>query len=235
MRSRRRWIIMLIGVLAFGFLATGVMGEIVFESIDYSLPAIQIANDFLNALESEDDKKAWEFLTELTQSGLGDFKNFKDWCLEHPDIRNCKLKEQVSVTANKLIVVVLPPKERIPGFGGFYLIKQDGKWKIGLPGFYFEKIEADTEILRRAIENYYIDNKRLPYILSELISPVSYIKSIPSDPFNERSEPYVYTVAGNEWELYSYGPDGDDDLGIKECGLRGPLCDGDIIVRKEIK
>jgi hypothetical protein len=113
-----------------------------------------------------------------------------------------------------------------------YFVKEQGRWKFALLPTYLKKVRDDMNFLGEAIKDYYTDNKRLPSSLSQLVSPIAYINSIPPDTFNDKGDSYVYTTVENIYEIYSFGPDGDDDLGIIKYEYdrnKNPISDGDIV------
>jgi len=61
-----------------------------------------------------------------------------------------------------------------------------------------------------ALLRYKVDKGRLPEKLNELVS-ASYLKTLANDPFSGR--PLVYNQLGQDFNLYSFGEDCDDDGG----------------------
>ncbi len=96
----------------------------------------------------------------------------------------------------------------------------------------FAQSEKDLRGIAIALESYRIDNKRYPDSLEQLSQKVTYFKSIPADPFSTQGEPYHYTVAdnGNQWTLWSVGPDGtNDEAQVPYDPAQGAAGKGDIV------
>lgn len=72
------------------------------------------------------------------------------------------------------------------------------------------RIDRDATIVILAILRYKEDTKQLPDTLSDLIS-AGYLKVVPSDPF--QSGLITYRQMDNDFLLYSFGADFDDDRG----------------------
>lgn len=220
-------------MLIFSFLFAGIVfGEEV--AIDYSSEPIQtiIANQ--NWLRNKEYDKIWrELLPEIVkQEAFGDSaERYKKWVIEHPDIirgvYTAKLQTMTYLTPKRVWVKATFSYQN---FTGFYLIKEGGKWKIAKFGVYIKKAEEDMQRLCDAIKAYYGDNRKLPTQLAELVSPVAYIETLPQDPFNDEGGFYVYTSAGDIWELYSFGPDSDDDLGLTRVKNMRHMSDGDLVM-----
>ncbi len=75
-------------------------------------------------------------------------------------------------------------------------------------------------LLKSAVEAWYLEHRALPDSLEKLMAPVAYIKSVPEDVFVPGG-PISYYLNKEKGlaTIYSYGPDGDDDAGEKD--LRG--------------
>ena len=83
---------------------------------------------------------------------------------------------------------------------------------------------AALELYKRSIGSY-------PDSLDELVP--NYITRLPSDPFSSQS--FRYSKRGDVYNLYSFGPDLDDDEGRIECERRAMTMDendGDLIYKK---
>jgi hypothetical protein len=61
-----------------------------------------------------------------------------------------------------------------------------------------------------ALHCYYLEHGRFPPALTEVVP--EYLEAVPSDPFGDG--PLVYRPRGDGYDLYSVGPDGDDDGGV---------------------
>ena len=67
-----------------------------------------------------------------------------------------------------------------------------------------------TLMLQLALRAYKLENGVYPPALKSLVP--GYIKAVPADPFGG-GEPLRYEIIGNNYKLWSIGPDGKDDLG----------------------
>lgn len=76
-----------------------------------------------------------------------------------------------------------------------------------------------------AIRSYRSDHDSFPKELSDLVP--EYLPAVPQDPFSGR--PLVYRPTATDYQLYSVGPDGNDDGGISGgmCSLGEP---GDLLL-----
>ncbi len=88
----------------------------------------------------------------------------------------------------------------------------------------FTNNETQTALLTTmlALHAYKLERGRCPGKLSELVP--AYLASIPSDPFS-RNGPLLYKLDGNNYVLYSIGPDAQDDGGkaiLNPVGDSGP-------------
>ena len=73
------------------------------------------------------------------------------------------------------------------------------------------KVETDALITTLALLRYKVDNNQFPENLSLLIA-TGYLKELPIDSFSDK--PLVYKTTGNDFILYSFAADLDDDGGI---------------------
>jgi hypothetical protein len=73
------------------------------------------------------------------------------------------------------------------------------------------KAETDALITTVAILRYKADNGKLPADLQELVS-ANYLKDLPIDPFGPGS--LTYKRIDDDFKLYSFGLDFDDDGGV---------------------
>ncbi|MBN1901454.1 zf-HC2 domain-containing protein [Candidatus Sumerlaeota bacterium] len=81
----------------------------------------------------------------------------------------------------------------------------------------FVRAQDNLKSTQAALEAYHVDNNRYPDILAELVSPVAYLTSVPTDPLsgNGSMKLQYYVIEGKDaCVLYSAGPDGVDDSGI---------------------
>lgn len=78
----------------------------------------------------------------------------------------------------------------------------------------FARCGADTDALitTLALLRYKSDKSQLPEKLDELVS-AGYLKALPIDPFS--GSPFVYKRLGDDFMLYSFGVDCDDDSGTR--------------------
>jgi len=74
------------------------------------------------------------------------------------------------------------------------------------------KAQADALTTTLALLRYKADKGRLPEKLDELVS-AGYLKALPTDPFS--GSPFVYKRLGDDFMLYSFGIDCDDDGGTR--------------------
>ena len=87
------------------------------------------------------------------------------------------------------------------------------------PGFVrvaeiFARVRAETDALitTLALLRYKANKGQLPEKLDELVS-TGYLKTLPTDPFS--GGPFVYKRIGDDFMLYSFGEDCDDDSGTR--------------------
>jgi hypothetical protein len=102
-------------------------------------------------------------------------------------------------------------------------------------------VELDLKILELALGDYFSTHNTFPENLMSLTTPLSFIKTIPNDPFNmqpilfaKTEHPYTYIKQGKEGAaraiIYSYGPDMDDDnASVIYNPQLGTISDGDIV------
>ena len=232
-------IVMILGMLIFSFLFMDVIpGQEV--AIDYSSEPIRAVIANQNWLRDGEYDKIWsELLTEMVKQEKyeGSVETFKKMALEYSDdqlvgVYTAKLQTMTYLTPRRIWVTITSSWQ---GFPGFYLIKEGEKWKIARVFVYIEKAEKDMRRLCGAIEAYYENKGELPTRLAELVNPVAYIKAIPQDPFDDDGGPYAYTPVGDFWELYSLGPDSDDDLGLTRVKSMRHMSDGDLVMKGNIQ
>jgi hypothetical protein len=79
-------------------------------------------------------------------------------------------------------------------------------------GELFARCRADTEglITTLAVLRYKADKGQLPEKLDELVK-TGYVKTLASDPFS--GKPFVYRPTGENFTLYSFGPNFQDNGG----------------------
>jgi len=93
----------------------------------------------------------------------------------------------------------------------------------------------ELNLLKSAVEAWYLEHRALPDSLEKLMAPVAFIKSVPEDLFVPGS-PISYYLDKEQGvaTIYSFGPDGDDDGGEKDLKgyiAKGEISDADIIVQ----
>jgi hypothetical protein len=78
----------------------------------------------------------------------------------------------------------------------------------------FARCRADTDglITTLALLRYKAEKGQFPEKLDELV-PAGYLKALASDPFS--GKPFAYKRVGEDFMLYSFGPDCDDDGGTR--------------------
>ena len=69
-----------------------------------------------------------------------------------------------------------------------------------------------ASMLLAALQLYKMDNGRMPGSLSQLVP--EYLPELPEDPFSD--EDFIYRREGEEWKLYSVGPDMKDNGGVHD-------------------
>ncbi|MFH1742012.1 MAG: type II secretion system protein GspG [bacterium] len=89
----------------------------------------------------------------------------------------------------------------------------------GRKGALTARSEAEMRSLKMALESYFIDNSRYPETLDQLVEPIAYLSSVPSDPWT--GEPYIYRQRENTYILISAGPDGRIDFDVES--IEGPF------------
>ena len=225
-------IVMILGILIFNFLFVEVIfGQEV--TIDYSSEPILTIVSFQSALRNGEYDKIWrELLTEMTKTDEGSVIRYKEKITgrlsdDIGGIYTAKLQTMTYLTSGRIWVKTISSYRKFPGF---YLIKEGGRWKVTRFSVYAKKAEKDMRRLCEAIKAYYEDNGELPTQLTELVNPIAYIEAIPQDVYSDEAGPYAYTPVRDSWELYSFGPDSDDDLGLIRVKKRGHMSDGDLIV-----
>jgi hypothetical protein len=72
------------------------------------------------------------------------------------------------------------------------------------------RADIDASITILGILRYKVDTQQYPDNFSQLIA-AGYIKNIPIDPYSDN--PMVYKTIGEDFMLYSFGSDFDDDGG----------------------
>lgn len=191
------------------------------------------------ALENKDYARAFSLEPRYMQKAAGSVKVYKGWwssSAEHDKWRQLyagmKIRKVEILTPKRVAILIDLPDERMANVA-FYMIHEDGKWKVGCFKLIFMHAKTDLERLNDAIVHYNEKKKRLPAELS-VLTP-EYIEELPSDLFNDKMEPYRYAkeVNGN-YIIYSFGPDSDDDLGMVEYDYeKGLFNNGDIIIRSQ--
>jgi hypothetical protein len=92
--------------------------------------------------------------------------------------------------------------------------------------------EARLEAMQTAVEAYKADNDEYPEYPEQLLHPLAYISEVPIDPFSPDGEKMIYDVNQSQgtYVIYSIGPDGEDDLGLKKYDMsQGLRSEGDLV------
>jgi len=247
-------LITMIGILLFSFLMT----EMTFaeeEAIDDSSlvietkmtaseevatgepsSIIEAMGSIQNAMRNGEYEKTWNQWTKLSQR-YDSLKKFKKIMTENPkmsqDFYNARLGKVEPITSKRVWITATSSSS--PPIPGFYLVKEDGEWKLATLRHYINEANISLSSLAKAIRAYYNDNKKLPNKLSQLTEPVAYIKVVPQDPFSDEGKPYIYGISDNGFVLYSLGPDSDDDSGAKQHYLEnGFISNGDLIIKGKV-
>ena len=117
---------------------------------------------------------------------------------------------------------LMPPWQYNRGFNGIKISIENIKNRNPLIKTFSPGIDRLVEIAARsranldaliatlAIVRFKADTQRLPVNLSELVT-ADYLKTIPVDPFN--NGPLIYRRSDDDFLLYSFGADFDDDGG----------------------
>ncbi len=102
-------------------------------------------------------------------------------------------------------------------------------------------VEVDLKTLELTLGDYFSTHNTFPDSLNSLTTPLTFIETIPNDPFNmhrtllgKTKYPYTYIKRGKEAAagaiIYSYGPDTDDDNGgVIYAARNGKVTNGDIV------
>lgn len=223
----------LIIILLLQFLIIAVKAEETLESIDFSSPLIQAVVAYQDARRNSDAEAWWGMLAKDMQESYKSLAVFKEKVAlrakssAYDALVNVQLKAVTPITDNRAWIATQSKNT------GFYFIKEGGKWKFAVIPIYIGKVKNNLEVLRKAIREYYAENRKMPKTLSELLSPVPYVNNIPYDIFNDANTPYAYKViTKDECLLYSLGPDSDDDQGaVQYDSVNGLISNGDIILR----
>lgn len=234
MRKIGAGIIFAVPILIYSFAAAEMSFAENSTSSDSS-SAVQTVITIQKALQDKNYEEAWQQRTKFSRQwqGLDEFKlkMERDPALRE-GIISANIKKIEPVTSRRMWVSASSPYQQ---FNGFYLVKENGKWKLGNLRQYIKKARSDLRILARAIRVYYRNNKRFPSELSELTVPITYVKTISQDPFSDEAKPYVYKILDEGWILYSLGPDSDDDFGFTTYNPKsGPVSNGDIVVKGKL-
>lgn len=199
--------------------------------------AVTAFTQYCLALSLEDYDWAFSLEPRFMQETAGSVKVYKNWwslSTEYDKYRRLystmEVKKIKILTPKRAVILADSPDGQLTN-AAFYIFPEDGEWKIG----YFEHVlkhtKEDLERLKDSIKQFYNKNGKLPENLSEL-SP-EYITILPIDLFNDKEETYHYVKGQNEnFIIYSFGPDSDDDLGIVEYDYNnGLLSNGDFIIK----
>jgi membrane protease YdiL (CAAX protease family) len=160
------------------------------------------------AFVSESDIRVWRRLER--HSTTADVKQYYDLaeeaCLMSPWEYNkrfnfIKISIEIIKNRNPLIKTFSPAIDR--------LVEMKTRWRTNL----------EALITTLAILRYKADTQRLPVSLSELVA-AGYLKTIPVDPYNNGA--LIYRRSDNDFLLYSFGADFDDDGGTPSKWGDGP-------------
>ncbi len=192
---------------------------------------IQAVTAFQRAVKNKDIKILWELSGKVKrQKSDNNYDKFKEmqqkWFLEYSQevyaYSNARLEKVRIITPNRAWVEC---KSSMNRFKGFYMIKEDGKWKYCKISIYIAIVTKDIEFLNEAIKKYYTNKNRLPYTLVELVP--DYIESLPLDHFSDEKKNYSYEILGEtSWKIYSVGVDSHDNFGVMQYDDNPELKDG---------
>lgn len=223
-------VIEIIVLVILGFSVTALAQEENDRSVDYSSAPVQAFLSLQDSLKGSDLQRTWKHWSKLTQDEqFGSFENYRVWADGHQENREAiigaKVKNVKYLTPTRVLIELESSFSQIKGL---YLVDGEEGWKFVNVQAYNKKVLKDLEFLAEAINNYYADNDVFPDDLTYLAP--AYIDSIPIDPFTDEGKPYIYKIIDDKPEIYSVGPDGEDDLGEVEYVFDEDIVsDGDII------
>lgn len=191
------------------------------------------------ALKRKDYARLWEFYPEYEK--VAHFKNNIEEMKIHLESQpadgfNSVYQEKITkitfITPSRVYVETDPP----PPFGGYYLVKEDGKWTFDFFSHRYNWVLAQLRDIGRWVMSFYEKYKRWPKDMEEIIEFDLRIKNY-SDLFDAENKPYRFIATAKGWKLYSLGPDSKDDKGeVVYNQAKGLFSAGDMVLtEKDIK
>lgn len=199
----------------------------------------EIYNIFIErqeAFKREDYSRLWEFEPEYEKDVRfkNDIEEMKIWIKSlPPDGLEAMYKEKIInitfITPNRAYVETNP----LPQFGGYYLTKEDEKWRFDIPSYRYELVLRQLQDIGLQIIGFYKSNGKLPKDMEEIIEFDPQIKNY-YDLFDDENKPYRFIATAEGWKLYSLGPDSKDDGGeVVYDQTKGLFSAGDIVLTEK--
>ena len=153
---------------------------------------------FKRAIKGPDRKQTMEKFDEIFKN-LDEFQQMTPWQLHNKGID--------------------PEQQSRDKINSDWLIRDIGGFLIYYPIELFKRSEAEQSavITTIALLRFKSDKGDYPDNLNELIQS-GYVKQLPQDPYKDG--PLTYKKVGDDFTLYSLGPDFDDDGGQMTSGIR---------------
>lgn len=219
---------LLVLIIFFLFLGRSYLKEnSKYGSSDGSYAVAKSFFAFQEALAKGDYESAWGLMANNARIKFGDnfdfFKTHYKNKQVKSDISDQDIKE-IKFFTNDIATLVLADV-----FNSVYMSRENGMWKFSgkiTSNIYY--VNADIRRLAKAIDCYRDSYGDFPSALIHLIP--NFIKELPIDFFNPKGNPYTYVNRGSYYEIYSFGPDMDNDKGLISYDIAtGILSDGDIV------
>lgn len=185
-----------------------------------------------DAFKKKDYERLWQFWPdfERTDPTNKDLEKLKLWVNDPELVRIVcreKIEDVIFITPKRAVIKVIPPCF----FGGYYLIKEKGRWKISILQDHYLVVAQQLQTIAQRIIGFRAKYGRLPAGLKEIVKAHPEIKYEICDLFDDKGKPYRFVISQDAWKLYSLGPDSDDDGGnIIYNPENGLISDGDIVL-----
>ena len=96
------------------------------------------------------------------------------------------------------------------------------------------RARADMRTIATGLEAYSVDWNAYPPNPYVLTTPIAYLRYVPKDPFTEDTNMGYKKLEGNDWIVWSIGPDGKDNYAKTNYDpAKGLESKGDIMRRKQ--